>query len=47
MLIADFILIIHVMVVVFNVGGLLAILIGAPLVGRGYAIAAFALRTSP
>ena len=31
MLLADFILMIHVMVVVFNVGGLLAILIGAPL----------------
>ena len=31
MLIADFILMIHVMVVVFNIGGLLAIIIGAPL----------------
>ena len=31
MLIADFILTLHVMVVVFNFGGLLAILIGAPL----------------
>jgi len=31
MLIADLILMLHVMVVVFNVGGLLAILIGAPL----------------
>ena len=31
MKIADFILLLHVMVVVFNVGGLLAILIGAPL----------------
>lgn len=31
MSIADFILMLHVMVVVFNVGGLLAILMGAPL----------------
>ena len=31
MLIADFVLMLHVMVVVFNVGGLLAILIGAAL----------------
>lgn len=31
MLIADFILMLHVMVVVFNVGGLLAIFIAAPL----------------
>ena len=31
MLIADSILMIHVMVVVFNIGGLLAIIIGAPL----------------
>ena len=31
MLIANFILMIHVMVIVFNIGGLLAIIIGAPL----------------